>query len=111
MGEKSYVSLDTCIICGEAKGIVLDRRMRPRFERETITSIEPCEKCREKYLKEGVMLVHIGDNDYDLLVIRDEAFKGLFDSTPIPEEKIARCDKEVISKLKSWEEQSKEENK
>jgi hypothetical protein len=116
MSDRSYISLDTCIVCGEAKGVLLDRKLNPRFERKTITSLEPCEKCNEKYLTEGVMLVYIGDNDYDLLVIKDEAFERLFNrEVPpgmFPTNRIMRCEKEVISEIKScWAEQSKEENK
>lgn len=98
MRDKSFVTLDACIICGEPKGLMLEKKMRPIFERETVTSIEPCEKCRETYLKEGVMLIYLGDEDYDLVVIKDEAFKEIFGE--IPEGKIGRCDKELLDKLR-----------
>ncbi|KYC46100.1 MAG: hypothetical protein AMQ74_01869 [Candidatus Methanofastidiosum methylothiophilum] len=107
MGDKSFVTLDVCIICGEPKGIAIDRRMQQRFEMETILEIEPCDKCKEKYLKEGVMMIHIGDDkSFDLLVINEEAFKNLFDVL-IPEGRIVRCDKEVLSKLREMDDEAK----
>lgn len=117
MGDKSFVGLDNCIICGEAKGIVIDRRLTPRFERENITSIEPCEKCQEAYLKEGVMLIYVGEGTFDLTVIREEAFKAIFNQEVptgiFPTNRIVRCEKEVLIKLREMEDKAKEreENK
>lgn len=97
MSDKSYVTLAVCPICGKENGeILMDRRLKPVFEKHTTNPVGVCEKCREKYLKHGVMLVNM--NSARLVVIKDEAFKRLFNK-PIPKGKIVATDDEVLDKF------------
>ena len=60
LSEKHGVnpSIDVCFYCGESKGIILFGKLKGDTEapRECCTSVEPCDKCKEKY------------NDYLLIV-------------------------------------------
>ena len=60
LSEKHGVnpSIDICFYCGESKGIILFGKLKGDAEapRECCTSVEPCDKCKEKY------------NDYLLIV-------------------------------------------
>ena len=71
---KSFVTIENqlCIICGKKieKGLLLDRKMRNRFERETITGFaeDPCEECQK----------FIDDNKIALVEIDNEKSKDAF---------------------------------
>lgn len=82
-------SLDCCIICGEAKGVAILGRIKDDKEapHKMVTSLEPCDACKEKYLKNGVMLVR--DKTHALMVIKEEAFKRIFKDHKIPAQRIA----------------------
>ena len=73
----------------------MDKRLREVFEMKTMTPI-PCEKCRNKYLKKGVMLIN--PETCSLVVIKDRAYHNLFEGK-IPEKRIAFCDEAVVKKI------------
>ena len=56
-------SLDICFWCGEPKGLALCGRMKGDAEapRNMVTSLEPCDKCKDKF-KLGVHLIEIIDD-------------------------------------------------
>lgn len=62
-------SLDLCFWCGEAKGVALLGRIhrekgdREDLEapREMVTSLEPCDKCKEHFAQ-GVHLIEVCDD-------------------------------------------------
>lgn len=94
---KSYVTLAKCVICKEDTGeLLLDRRLRDRFEMYTTFPDSVCKTCREKYLSDGVMIIN--PDSYDLIVLRVEAFTRIFNK-PIPPQHIAFCDQEVINRI------------
>ena len=99
--DKSYVTLAVCPICHEDNGtLLLDRRLRPKFEMRTLTP-EPCDKCKEKYLKNGVLIMNKECNR--LVVLKDEVFARIFDMA-IPKGKICFCDEEVLDRLQPEQE-------
>jgi len=107
--EKSYVSMATCPICKEANGsILMDRRLKPTLDRTTPT-IEPCEKCKEKYLTNGTMLLGKESRESNeiigLMVISDEAFKGIFGNDP-PKDKTIFADIRVLRDIEQRVKQS-----
>ena len=94
--DKSYVTMALCPICNKDTGtILLDRRLRDRFEMHTVTP-EPCDKCRKKYLKTGVMLINRDTGA--LVVMKQSAFTRIFDK-PVPSKHIAFTDSEVFNRL------------
>ena len=96
MMDKSYVTLATCPICGEENGsLLLDKRLRPKFEMHTPT-LDPCDKCKEKYLKTGTLLIN--PQNGDLIILKDEAFDRIFNK-PRPTGKICFCEQEVLDNL------------
>lgn len=91
--DKSYVSLAVCPICREDTGtLLLDQKLRPKFDKKTVTP-EPCETCKEKYLKNGVMLLN--PETGGLVVIKVSAFKRAF-NIPVPAQHIAFCEQQVL---------------
>ena len=95
--DKNHVTMEVCPICRKSTGaILLDQRLRKRFEMHTVNPTHVCKACRKKYLKKGVML--IDPTTGALVVIKDEAFKRIFNK-PIPKQKIAFTDAEVLGKL------------
>ena len=96
MTDKSYVTLATCPICRKETGkLLLDRRLRPKFEMHTQTP-EPCDSCRKKYLSKGVMLYN--PETGSLAVIKTTAFKKLFNQA-IPTGHIAFAEEEVFDHI------------
>jgi len=49
-----------CYFCGEAKYILLDRRLRDSLPREACYDKEPCDACR-KLMQQGVMFIEVVD--------------------------------------------------
>lgn len=93
---KSYVTIAVCPICHKETGeLLLDRRLRNKFNMHTVTP-NPCDKCKEKYLKKGVMLIN--PQNGRLAVIKTSAFKRIFNAK-VPTKKIAYTDDEVLDKL------------
>lgn len=100
MSDKSFVTMEQCIICREETGtIMMDRRLNDSFERYTTTPTSLCDKCKETYLKKGVMMVN--PETGSLVVIKDSAYKRIFDKN-LPKEKIAFADEELITRLR-WD--------
>jgi hypothetical protein len=103
--DKSYVTLEQCILCHEDTGnLMLDRRLRETFEMHTTFPTSVCDKCKEKYLKKGVMLVN--PETGSLVVLKEEAFKRIFDK-PISR-RIYFAREDVLERLRLGSELSKE---
>ena len=104
-------TLSICIICKEETGEIalLGAGYKGEAPKHLVTSVIPCDKCKEKYLKTGVMLaeVEIKYNTIkrelqptgNLAVITDEAFKRLFAQEEIPKEKISYVAVGVLQNL------------
>lgn len=85
-----------CPICQEETGdLLMDRRIKDTFERHTMTP-NPCEKCKEKYLKTGVLL--IDPKSCSLVVLKQSAFKRIFNQ-PVPKSHICYVERELLEKL------------
>lgn len=110
--KKELVSLQLCFICRkESTGILLQNRnmQKPKLESKTI-GLDICDKCKKKYLTKGVLLIGMieGEENYkgekpkkptgDLAVIKDSAFKKMFNAE-IPKGKIAYCDNIIVSRI------------
>jgi hypothetical protein len=86
-------SLSACILCGDPTGniVFFGNSIDEESPKLLITTIEPCEECRDKYLRDGTLLVEAENSDSVTgrsLVIKDSAYSEMFE-TPIPENKIA----------------------
>lgn len=98
-------SISQCIICGKDFEIVL---FGGAIKEEApmhcgVRSPEPCEDCKKKYLKEGVLLIEIENENEGVLtgriaVIKDEAFNRVF-NTSLPEKKIAFVEIGVLDQI------------
>jgi hypothetical protein len=103
MNDKSYVTILKCPICQEDTGeLLMDRRLKNSFDRYSFHPAHVCEKCRDKYLSDGVMVIN--PETCGLIVLKDEAFTRLFDRK-IPEGKIVYCELEVLEKVQKLYEQ------
>lgn len=96
MINKSYVTLAVCPICHKETGeLLLDRRLREKFDMYTVTP-NPCDKCKKKYLLKGVMIMN--PENGRLVVIKDSAFRKMF-TIPIPKGKIMFAHDDIMDKL------------
>lgn len=100
MSDKSYVTMQICPICQDTDdpmGILMDRRIKDTFENKyTCIPTQVCDKCKETYLKKGVMLIN--PDSGKLAVIKDAAYKKLFNKS-IPKHRIAFADDELVLQL------------
>lgn len=97
--DKSYVTMAVCPICQEDNGtILMDRRLKDTFERRTVDPTGVCDKCRDKYLTEGILLIN--PKNGNLVVLKEEAFKAVLDAK-VPENRIAFCDQELLDKIQA----------
>ena len=77
-GELSHVGMVLCCICHEPFEIVSNRQLKPTLYREIIIPGEVCDKCRNSYLKEGVMLIN--PDTGSLVVVKDEALERILNN-------------------------------
>lgn len=106
-------TLSRCIVCGEDTGEIalLGNHYKGEAPMHMVTSIEPCEKCREKYLAEGTMLMEATEDwsksklgtprrepTGNFCIIKDEAFQTLFNQKP-PTGKIALVEEGLLKKI------------
>jgi len=97
MDNKSYVGMIACPICHKEYEIVLNAKLENTFDRIMINPGEVCPECREKYLKEGVMIIN--PETGSLVILRDEAFHRVFSGTEMPPKRIAFASEVMIKFL------------
>jgi len=79
--------MDICFLCGEPKGIVIDRRLKDSLQREAVYNFEPCDTCKE-WMKKGIILISVSNDSYEKhhdnpyrtggwIVLKEDAFLGL----------------------------------
>lgn len=92
--EKSHVGLGTCFYCGEAKEILLDKRLRKSLPHSACYNTEPCDKCKG-YMKLGIMLLSVRDGEESkddpyrtgcMAVVREEALKDIIGNVKLFED-------------------------
>lgn len=60
--ELSHVGMSRCFLCGGAKDVLLDRRLRNTFPSHPILiDLAPCQKC-EELMKQGIMFIEFDDS-------------------------------------------------
>ena len=97
-------TVSQCIICGKDKNEIalLGNAYKGEAPMHMVTSLEPCDKCKEEYLKIGVLLVEFtgekGQPTGSLMVLKDEAYTRIFNK-PIPPKKIAAVEIGVLQRL------------
>lgn len=104
MEEKSYVGLDCCIYCGEPKGILIDRRLKPSLEKCQATDTEPCDECKAQMAKGFTFIVMNNDHTAPLgkfIVIDIDKAREMIDKEFMDQckENIALVDEKTIKEL------------
>ena len=97
-------TLSTCIICGKETGEIalLGAAYKGEAPMHMVTGLEPCDKCKEDYLKEGVLLLETDENRVptgSLVVIKVEAFSKVCNKVPIPPRHIALVEQGMFEQL------------
>jgi len=105
-------TMPICIICGEEKGEIalLGNAYKGEAPKHMVMSLEPCDKCKEKYLKKGVLLVECKNEipkgqskaqqipTGSITVIKTEAFRLVFNQ-PAPKEHIVKVEVGILKML------------
>lgn len=105
-------TLPVCIICGEEKGEIalLGNAYKGEAPKHMLVDIEPCDKCRKKYLSKGVLLVEVKREWNDsrakhediptgrVTVIRDGAFEKVFNQK-FPKGKVVKVEVGILERL------------
>lgn len=98
-------TISVCMVCGEDKNEIalLGAAFKEQAPMHMVASIEPCEKCRKKYLEDGdgVLLVEASSDKVPIgrvMVIKREAFQRVF-NIPVPIHRIALIEDEAYSRL------------
>jgi hypothetical protein len=109
-------TISTCIVCGEDKKEIalLGAGYKGQAPMHMITSVEPCDNCRKKYLEEGdgVLLLEATSDRKptgSLTVLKREAFERLF-NTPVPHHRIALIDAHAYQLLQAMRPKPQEVN-
>lgn len=98
-------TISQCILCGKEKNEIalLGASYKGQAPMRMVTSIEPCEKCKKKYLSKGTMLVEATKEDSKVrptgrvAVIKDKAYKRMTD-VPAPN-KVVFIEPEAFERL------------
>ncbi len=108
MGDKSYVSVEQhqCFACGvlyDTGSILMNRRLRPSFERHTVTGTGLCPE-HQKMRDDGYILL-LGALDKkgehrtgDILAVKTEVFEQMF-NVPVPKGGVCFIAPEAIKQL------------
>jgi len=123
--SKSYVTMEQkiCAVCGakyDSGSLLIDNRLRERFDRETVTGFGLCPEDQDR-LDSGfvaligandtgkeVMKIGEADRTGDVLFIKVDAFNRVFDTEP-PAGRVCFVDPETVSALKSMSGQGGDE--
>lgn len=114
-------TVSQCIVCGGDRNelVLLGAAYKEEAPMKMITTIEPCDECKKKYLKDGVLLVEAEQTTGPrgktqnhptgtLSVIRDEAFRRIFD-VPVPKDKICYVEIGVLQMIGAVQEEGGEQ--
>lgn len=96
-------TISQCIICGGDKNEIalLGAAYKGQAPMKMVTSLEPCDTCKEQYLKDGIMLVEASERRVPtgrVVVIKEEAFTKVF-NTPTPPKRICMVEQGVFEKV------------
>ncbi len=101
-------TIPVCIICEKETGEIalLGASYKGEAPKNMVVGIIPCDECKEKYLKNGVMLVEAekkyGNKMPDItgkyVVIKNSAFVRLFNQQ-VPKEKIGLVEVGFLDKI------------
>lgn len=128
-GDKSHVTLEqkVCVVCGkvhDSGALLLDKRLRPRFDRYTVTGYDLCPE-HEKLHKEGYLALVVIDPSKSgvgadgnikleeahrtgtVVHMKREAFAGIFGGEA-PANPMVFIDIELAEKLEKMQKQTKE---
>jgi hypothetical protein len=94
LGEVTLVK--DCVICQREVILMAKRDMKEPLPPNGCVLPRVCEECRKKYLSEGILLICLETGSF--AVLKDEAFKRLFDRE-LPHMRVARTDDAVIKKI------------
>ena len=96
------VAMTICPICNEPMDILLSRRIKDGKlkeifpERQMLDPTRVCQGCRDKYLKEGILI--IDPKTAALAVITEDCFKRIF-TVPVPKERIAFMEEHLMRQI------------
>jgi len=99
-------TIPQCFICGEDKNelVLFGAAYKGQVPMHMIVNYEPCEKCKEKYLVDGVLLIECYlENEKrvptgSFVVLKEEAFKRIF-TIDFPENRICHIEEEAFKLL------------
>ena len=107
-------TISKCMVCGEDKNellLLLGASFKGEAPMHMVTSVEPCEVCKKKYLTVGVLMAEatiepvrgVSDKKEPVptrafAIIKDEAFKRMFDKE-IPKHKICYLELGMLEKM------------
>lgn len=125
--DKSYVTMEQhqCPIClsiFDTGAILMDKRLRDRFEMHTLTGHSPCAKCQEQLDQDFVALIETADTKKNgmvpmdvprsgnLVFMKREAFNRIFNVPPPDADKLPMVFIEpgVIEQLKAMQEEAEQ---
>ena len=104
-------NISQCVIGRKDKNelVLLGAKYTGRAPMHMSTSFEPCDECKEKYLKIGVLLLEAHKDEFgkpivtgSLKVLKDKAFTRMF-NVPIPPQKIIFLESDVFKLIKEPE--------
>lgn len=87
-------TMPQCVVCGKDKGEIalLGNHYKEQAPMKMVLDCEPCKECKAKYLTVGTLLLgavksYVGGREKtdltgDLMVLKDEAFEGIFNKKP-----------------------------
>lgn len=58
MEEKDWIGMDCCPVCGEPRGIIMNRRMSKTLNKYMTTSLDLCNKCLKDAKENGWFIMY-----------------------------------------------------
>lgn len=62
--EKDLIGMDCCPVCGEPRGIIMDKRMKKSLNKFMTTSLDLCDKCLKDAKENGWFIMYETTNEF-----------------------------------------------
>lgn len=131
MSEKSYVTMEQaiCVVCAkpyDTGALLIDKRLRERFERHTLTGWGMCPEHEEMRGNDFVAIVGCDESQSSInssgtlnpqdayrtgavAHVKAAVWENIMD-VPVPEQMVCFCDEEVIEMLQAMQSVAEDES-
>lgn len=81
MENKGFVGMYCCPLCGEAIGLIFNKKLENNVPQKSVIGPELCEKCKKKLIDENSVVIYEADDKTNIsgryITVKMDTFKNL----------------------------------